>query len=114
MRNESNNIFDVIIVGGSYAGLSAAMSLGRARRNVLVIDSGNPCNHQAPHSHNFITHDGDAPSDVAMQAISQVKKYETVTFVDGFAISGRRNKDNFEVELKSGESFQSRKLLLSK
>ena len=50
--------FDVIIIGGSYAGLSAAMALGRALRNVLVIDSGKPCNRQTPHSHNFITHDG--------------------------------------------------------
>jgi uncharacterized protein (DUF1501 family) len=41
-----NKNFDVIIVGGSYAGLSAAMSLGRALRNVLIIDSGLPCNRQ--------------------------------------------------------------------
>src|SRR5688500_8971623 len=57
-----NKIFDVIIVGGSYAGLSAAMSLGRALRNVLIIDSGLPCNRQTPHSHNFITQDGEKPS----------------------------------------------------
>lgn len=45
-----NKNFDVIIVGGSYAGLSAAMALGRALRNVLIIDSGLPCNRQTPHS----------------------------------------------------------------
>ena len=56
-------MFDVIIIGGSYAGLSAGMALGRALRNVLVIDSGKPCNRQTPHSHNFITHDGEAPAD---------------------------------------------------
>jgi len=59
MINETN--FDVIIVGGSYAGLSAAMALGRALRHVLIVDGGLPCNRQTPHSHNFITHDGEAP-----------------------------------------------------
>ncbi len=50
----NNSSFDVIIVGGSYAGLSAAMALGRSLRNVLIIDSGQPCNKQTPVSHNFI------------------------------------------------------------
>jgi len=50
--------FDVIIIGGSYAGLATAMALGRALRNVLIIDSGKPCNRQTPHSHNFLTQDG--------------------------------------------------------
>ncbi len=63
-----NKNFDVIIVGGSYAGLSAAMSLGRALRNVLIIDSGLPCNRQTPHSHNFITQDGEKPSVIAEKA----------------------------------------------
>ena len=57
--------FDVIIVGGSYAGLSAAMALGRSLRSVLIIDSGLPCNRQTPHSHNFITQDGEKPSVIA-------------------------------------------------
>ncbi|MDT3406235.1 UNVERIFIED_CONTAM: thioredoxin reductase [Pseudacidovorax intermedius] len=56
--------FDVIIIGGSYAGLSSAMALGRSMRDVLVIDSGLPCNRQTPHSHNFITHDGAKPSEI--------------------------------------------------
>lgn len=55
---KTTNVFDVIIIGGSYAGLSAAMALGRSLRKVLVIDAGNPCNKQTPHSHNFILHDG--------------------------------------------------------
>src|SRR6218665_1060632 len=63
MTNSKN--FDVIIVGGSYAGLCAAMALGRALRNVLIIDSGLPCNRQTPHSHNFITQDGEKPGVIA-------------------------------------------------
>ena len=56
---EQQSTFDVIIVGGSYAGLSAAMSLGRSLRNVLIIDSGSSSYKQTLHSHNFITQDGE-------------------------------------------------------
>lgn len=113
MPKENNTLFDVIIVGGSYAGLSAAMSLGHARRSVLVIDAGDPCNKQTPHSHNFITHDGDVPSDIAALAKSQVEKYDTIKLVNGFANSGSRQDELFTITLKSGEEFQSKKLLLT-
>ena len=72
--------FDVIIVGGSYSGLSAAMSLGRSLRQVLVIDSCLPCNRQTPHSHNFITHDGEKPANISAKAKLQVEFYKTVQF----------------------------------
>jgi len=62
--------FEVIIVGGSYSGLSAAMSLGRSLRQVLVIDSGLPCNRQTPHSHNFITQDGEVPAVIGESQIT--------------------------------------------
>ncbi|HTF80813.1 MAG TPA: FAD-dependent oxidoreductase, partial [Cytophagales bacterium] len=73
--------FDVIIIGGSYAGLSAAMALGRALRSVLIIDSGLPCNRQTPYSHNFITHDGRRPSEISTLAKAQVLQYPTVRFM---------------------------------
>ncbi|ULT24193.1 FAD-dependent oxidoreductase [Sphingobacterium sp. E70] len=69
MKDDKN--FDVIIIGGSYAGLSAAMALGRSLRQVLIIDSGLPCNRQTPHSHNFITHDGEKPSVIAKKRKSR-------------------------------------------
>jgi alkyl hydroperoxide reductase subunit AhpF len=77
--------FDIIIVGGSYAGLAAAMALGRALRNVLVIDGGNPCNKQTPQSHNFLTNDGKTPKEIASLAKQQVRNYGTVSFLEGFA-----------------------------
>ncbi len=64
--------YDVIIIGGSFAGLSAAMALGRSLRKVLVIDSGLPCNRQTPHSHNFITQDGQPPAVIVESARKQV------------------------------------------
>ena len=67
--------FEVIIIGGSYAGLSAAMALGRSLRKVLIIDSGLPCNRQTPHSHNFITQDGVQPNVIVEKAKAQVLRY---------------------------------------
>lgn len=105
--------FDVIIVGGSYAGLSAAMALGRSLRNTLVIDSGNPCNRQTPHSHNFITHDGDTPAQISALAKQQVSRYPTVKFVDGLVVSGSKTDGGFELILDDGKKFNSKKLLFT-
>lgn len=105
--------FDVIIIGGSYAGLSAAMALGRALRDVLIIDSGMPCNQQTPHSHNFIGHDGEPPSDIADRARAQVLKYPTVALVHGTAASGKKLDGKFQIALDSGDEFFARKLLFA-
>jgi thioredoxin reductase len=105
--------YDVIIIGGSYAGLSAAMALGRSIRRVLIIDSGKPCNRQTPHSHNFITHDGEVPAIIAQKAKEQVLKYSTVRFTEGLAVSGERVGNKFQINLKSGQSFHAEKLLFA-
>ena len=105
--------FDVIIIGGSYAGLSAAMSLGRSLRKVLIIDSGLPCNRQTPHSHNFITHDGDTPKAIAEQAKAQVLAYERVSFHNGIAISGTQHEEGFEITTQAGESFTAKKVIFA-
>ncbi len=52
----NNRHFDLIIVGGSYSGLAAGMALGRALRQVLIIDSGRPCNRQTPNGRLVVTH----------------------------------------------------------
>ncbi len=107
------NNFDVIIIGGSYAGLSAAMSLGRSLRKVLVIDGGKPCNRQTPYSHNFITQDGKTPKEIAEIAKEQVLKYETVTFFDGLVTKISRNSSGFEVETDNSEKFSAKKIILA-
>ena len=108
-----NKNFDVIIVGGSYAGLSAAMSLGRALRNVLIIDSGLPCNRQTPHSRNFITQDGEKPSVIAEKAKKEVLKYDTVKFLTDLAVSGTKTDKGFEISTQSGELFLAKKLVFA-
>src|SRR5690606_37550650 len=105
------NYYDVIIVGGSYAGLSAAMALGRSLRKVLVIDSGFPCNRQTPHSHNFITQDGETPFAISQKAREQVMRYPTVRFLDDLALGAAKTATGFTVSTKSGDTFLSRKLI---
>jgi len=107
------NQFDVIIIGGSYAGLSTAMALGRSMRNTLIIDSGKPCNRYTPHSHNFITQDGAVPAEIATKAKEQVLKYDTVKFHQGIAVSGKKMEKGFEITVDSGEKFSSKKLVFA-
>jgi thioredoxin reductase len=105
--------FDVIIVGGSYSGLAAGMALGRALKKVLIIDSGLPANRQTPHSHNFLTHDGDTPKAIAAKARHQVEQYKTVQFVEDVAITGSRSGLGFKIETAQGRSFEARKLVFA-
>jgi len=105
--------FEVIIVGGSYSGLSAAMSLGRSLRQVLVIDSGLPCNRQTPHSHNFITQDGEVPAVISAKAKLQVDFYKTVQFFNGLAVQANKTKEGFEIKTDSEEVFTAKKVLFA-
>jgi thioredoxin reductase len=108
-----NKNFDVIIIGGSYAGLSSAMALGRSLRNVLIIDSGKPCNIQTPHSHNFLTQDGKTPKEISKLAKQEVEKYETVKFHKGLAISGVKTENGFEITTDINEKFTAKKLIFA-
>ncbi|WP_185218027.1 NAD(P)/FAD-dependent oxidoreductase [Sphingobacterium mizutaii] len=110
---KGNTHFDVIIIGGSYAGLSAAMSLGRSLRRVLIIDSGLPCNRFTPNSHNFITNDGAVPSKIAEKAKIEVLAYPTVQFCEGRAVSASSQADRFSILLEGGILYTARKLVLA-
>jgi len=105
--------FDVIVVGGSYAGLAAGMALGRALRTVLIIDGGEPCNAQTPRSHNFVTHDGETPRAIAAAAKAQVAAYRTVEFFEGIATGARATEGGFLVRTEQGAAFAARKLIFA-
>jgi len=114
--NQENNMkekLDIIIVGGSYAGLAAAMALGRALRKVLVIDGGKTANRFTPHSHNFITHDGRTPGEIAEMARKQVDEYPTIKRTDGFVISAEKTGNDFMVHLSSGDTYVSKKMIFA-
>src|SRR5690606_34953225 len=108
-----NKKFDVIIIGGSYAGLSAAMALGRSLRKVLIIDSGKPCNATTPYSHNFLTQDGSTPLKISTIARTQVEKYDTVTFYQGIALQATKRNGPFSIATATGEIFNGKKLILA-
>ncbi len=105
-------IHDVIIIGGSYAGLSAAMQLGRARRDVLIIDEGKRRNRFAAHSHGFLTQDGVDPAIIAAEARAQVMEYKTINWLAGRAETAERTEGGFAVTV-AGKRHFSRRLLLA-
>lgn len=105
--------WDVIIIGGSYAGMSAAMSLGRSLRKVLIIDSGTPCNAPTPHSHNFLTQDGKTPAAIAQIAREQLLPYTTVKSVSGLVSRAHPVANGFEVETIDSTLYASKKIILA-
>ena len=105
--------FDTIVVGGSYAGLSAALQLARARRKVLVIDGGNRRNRFAKASHGFLGQDGRAPDAIAATGRTQLMAYPSVTWIDARAEASRQIGSGFSVATESGESYAAKRLILA-
>ena len=104
---------DVIVIGGSFAGLSAALYLARARLSVCIIDAGKPRNRFADQSHGFFSQDGSSPLDMIATARAQVGAYPTVTFVQGVAVVARKESAGISVTLEDGAVHTSSKLLLA-
>ena len=106
-------MFDVIIVGGSNAGLSAALVLGRSRRRTLVIDHDQPRNAPSPAVHSFFSRDGTPPSELRRIGREQLRPYESVEFAVGEVVAVRRSSSGFDVTLRDGTQHAARKLLLA-
>ncbi|MEN5346722.1 NAD(P)/FAD-dependent oxidoreductase [Achromobacter mucicolens] len=104
---------DVIIIGGSFAGLAAALQLGRARRKVIVLDTGVPRNRFADHSHGLLGHDHKSPLDILTEARQQLARYPSVRLINARAESTSGTLDNFSVLTGDGESLGARRLILS-
>jgi len=104
---------DVIIIGGSFAGLAAALQLGRARRKVTVLDTGLPRNRFAGRSHGVLGHDHKPPSDILAEARQQLARYPAIRMVNARADSISGTIDNFSVLTDDGESLSARRLILS-
>ena len=105
--------YDVIVIGGSYAGMAAALQLLRARRSVLVIDAGRRRNRFASHSHGFLTQDGVDPAEIATVARRQLEAYPTLTWIEGSAAAASGEKDAFVVATVDGSRFEARRLLFA-
>jgi thioredoxin reductase len=109
----TRSCFDVIIIGGSFSGLSAGLTLGRSLRNVLIIDSGKPCNEQASNAYNFLTQDGRSPREILSVARSQIEQYRTVQFHNGVVIEAKKLGENFKITTKFGATFTAKKIIIA-
>jgi thioredoxin reductase len=109
--------YDVVIVGGGAAGLSAALALVRARRSVLVIDAGAPRNAPAGHVHNYLASEGTAPADLLAAGRAEVAGYggevTTGSVASAQPLDGREDGGGFRVVLADGRAVLSRRLLVT-
>ena len=101
--------YDVVIVGGGAAGLSAALVLGRARRGVAVVDAGSPRNAPAAHMHGYLSRDGMPPADLLATGRSEIRRYG-VEVVDGDVVTV---DPGFVVGLASGRELRARRILVA-
>lgn len=104
---------DVIIVGAGAAGLSAALVLGRQRRNVLVVDGGRPRNAPAAQMHMYLGRDGGAPAQLLADGRAEIEAYETVSRVSGQVTAVGGVDGAFEVTVDDGAPVTARKLLFA-
>jgi thioredoxin reductase len=104
---------DVIVIGGSYAGMSAAMQLARARRAVLVVDAGERRNRSARAAHGFLTQDGRAPAEIAAGARAQLLAYPTVEWRDGRVEVAEAVDGGFRVATAGGAEARARRVIVA-
>ncbi len=107
-----DSTYDVIIVGGGPAGLSAALMLGRCRRRVLVLDSGRYRNYATEAMHGFLTRDGTHPAEIRRLAREELKKYGVEVHC-ATVTHARQDDGAFVVEMAEGGPCRSRKLVLA-
>lgn len=105
--------YDAVVVGGSFAGLSAAMMLSRARRRLLLVDAGQPRNRFAASSHGFLGQDGVAPAEIMRKGLTQLSRYPTVDFVHAEAVAASLEEEGVSLNLSDGASVRARKLILA-
>src|SRR5579859_3043495 len=104
--------YDVAIVGGGAAGLSAALVLARSRRDVVIVDAGKPRNAPAEHMHNFLSRDGMRPSEMLAVGRTEVLGYGA-EIGSATVVRLETTSTGFDVVLDSGGTLAARRLLLA-
>lgn len=113
MVANNNNSYEVIVVGGSSAGLSAALTLGRTMRHTLVLDGGAPRNKPAGHAHNLFTRDGTPPAELLRIAREQLVPYETVKLQEGYVTTATKTDSGFLLTTQDGVQYATKKVILA-
>jgi thioredoxin reductase len=106
-------MFDAVIVGGSFAGLSAALQLARASRSVVVIDEGRPRNLMSPAAHGVPGWDGVPPAEILARFRADLAGYPTVSFLNDRADDISGAIDAFLVTTQSAERADARRIILT-
>src|SRR6478736_3807718 len=101
--------YDVLIVGGGAAGLSAGLVLGRARRRVAIVDAGSPRNAPAAHMQGFLSRDGMPPADLLAAGRKEIRGYG-VELIEGEVVG---LQPGFVAELAGGRTLQARRVLIA-
>ncbi len=102
---------DVCVVGGSAAGLAAALQLGRQRRSVILVDAGEPRNAPAAHMHGYLGREGEVPAQLLSSGRAEVRSYGGEILAARVAEVVRDAGDGFRVELDGGHTIVARRLL---
>ncbi|MFD1769896.1 NAD(P)/FAD-dependent oxidoreductase [Sphingobacterium suaedae] len=105
--------YDVIIIGGSYAGLAAALALGRLEQHTLIIDDERPCNRYAREAHNVLAHDGDIPATLIGTAKSQLATYPTIYYLNDRVQTATPASEGLIVKTVRKKAFRTKKLVLA-
>ncbi|MGW0578246.1 NAD(P)/FAD-dependent oxidoreductase, partial [Streptomyces sp. NPDC002920] len=111
MTDADVHAYEVIVIGGGAAGLSAALVLGRARRRTLVVDAGEPRNAPAAHMQGYLTRDGMPPAEFLAKGREEIARYG-VELVRDRAVAARKAED-FAVDLAGGRTVRARQLVLA-
>lgn len=110
--------FEIVVIGGSYAGISAALQAARARKRIAVVDAGSRRNRFASSSHGFLGFDGADPAVIAKTAREQLLAYPTVTWIDGtvsraHVVAPAADGYGFAVHLASGTELDAKRIVLA-
>jgi len=115
IRRKKMTVLDCIIIGGGPSGLSAGLTLGRARRNIALIDDGTNRNRVTQASHGFITRDGIEPQAFKDIALKELGNYPSVSYLNATVTEIIKDIDDerFTVKTSTGQEFVSEKIILA-
>lgn len=109
----NTSALDLVIIGGGPAGMSAALTAGRARLETVIVNAESPRNAITTASHGFLTRDGVHPTELLAVAKQQLGKYDTVHYVNDTVVATTKIDAGFEVALANGDRVISERLVIA-